>query len=131
VRKRLEVELGYRAGRGVVTETGLRVDGRAAARLQCDCGNVYVTTVRSIVPLPRTGGINTRSCGCLRRDVVRAAYLARHREGLPPGVRAERGRFTAGVSLGSYDSAEEAGEAYQRAVAALKREGTWSTITRT
>lgn len=69
----LFVSLGQRIGRGVVIETDLRIPRRTqrttlrAARLLCDCGNEYVTSLQALVG-KRPENQRCLSCGCLRRD---------------------------------------------------------------
>jgi hypothetical protein len=68
----LFVTLGQRFGRGVVTDTDVRIPrpgrtGSRGARLLCDCGNEYVT------PISNLHKGSTQSCGCLRRERQRAA----------------------------------------------------------
>ena len=67
---------GQRFGRGVIIDPDVRLPrpdrpqpnaGRRAARLLCDCGNEYITTIRKLV----CGEI--LSCGCYWLDMRREA----------------------------------------------------------
>lgn len=65
-------ELGKPYGRGVViAEAGRAKNRQVLWQLRCECGNLYVTTGRSL----RNG--LTRSCGCLQREEA-AARLTKH-----------------------------------------------------
>jgi hypothetical protein len=67
-RKRF-VQAGQRFGRGIVTDPEIRIpraNGHGAdrgARLRCDCGAEYATTIANLL---KEG--HTKSCGCWRRD---------------------------------------------------------------
>ena len=70
----LFVHVGQRIGRGIVIETDLRIPRRTgsgypqrAARLLCDCGNEYVTSLQALVG-KRPENQRCLSCGCLRRE---------------------------------------------------------------
>lgn len=71
----LFVDVGQRIGRGVVLEAGLKIprrgrpagSGMRAARLRCDCGNEYVTSLQALVG-KRAENQRALSCGCLRRE---------------------------------------------------------------
>lgn len=63
------VTAGERIGRGVVIDPEIRTDptprkpsGIRAARLRCDCGNIYEALINNLVE--KNGKINTKSCGC-------------------------------------------------------------------
>lgn len=72
-------ETGNRYGRLTVVSRCGSLKGQAAWICRCDCGETVTTRGVSL----RTG--NTKSCGCIRSEVTRAAQL------LPPG-RAARNR---------------------------------------
>lgn len=72
---------GQRIGRGVVIDPEIRTapeptvpNGRRGARLRCDCGNIYETSLASLFP-KGNGRINTLSCGCLHRERLLAAHV--------------------------------------------------------
>jgi hypothetical protein len=71
------VSLGERYGRLLVLKEAPRATGRRAYLCLCDCGATPV--VRS--DYLRCG--KTRSCGCLRRDSLRARYGSTGRRGTP------------------------------------------------
>jgi hypothetical protein len=83
---KLVVTMGERVGRGVVITPEIpRCVGDYSvrkARLRCDCGTVYVTSVASLKPKPNTGEINTKSCGCLARAASAANGRATRKHGL-------------------------------------------------
>lgn len=61
------VHPGERFGMLTVIERAANVRGKVMFVCRCDCGEVKVVSADSL----RTG--KTRSCGCLRREMMRAA----------------------------------------------------------
>lgn len=104
---------GERFGMGVVIDPEVRVrrqpraNGRPrderCARLQCDCGNIYLAQIRFLINGTR------KSCGCMRRGRRRA-----------PGGRVypNKGGYTVWVYVGWYKNrhAAEATAVRARAV---------------
>lgn len=101
---KLFVEVGQRFGRGVVVDPNVRLpptpallrrghDGVRAATLLCDCGTKFTTSVSALYRA------NTRSCGCIKSEVTRAATIARN------GSDAHRER--ARISFTKYLKSEE------------------------
>jgi hypothetical protein len=88
VRRKHYVNPGQRFGRGVITETDLRLHGKLAARLKCDCGGTYEAALQHL-----HDGL-VQSCGCLRRQ--------RRAETITAWNRSRRGplnhRYTSGLS---------------------------------
>jgi len=72
----LAVTLDQRYGHGVVIEAEIAIPKRSrperGARLRCDCGVIYETTLSHLI----TG--HTRSCGCLIREVNTKHGLNEH-----------------------------------------------------
>ena len=56
------VKPGQRFGRGVVLDPDAKVPARRGARLTCDCGGEYVSSIAALL----SGA--TQSCGCLRLE---------------------------------------------------------------
>jgi hypothetical protein len=74
----LVVAQGQRFGRGVVTETGIRVwrcstnpGGSRGARLICDCGTSYEAALWNLLSAPDAK--RSTSCGCERREAKETA----------------------------------------------------------
>jgi hypothetical protein len=67
---------GDRFGRGIVIETFKKLatdnQNRTHARLTCDCGTEYIAEVR------RLNSGQTRSCGCLQREIASTAVAMAH-----------------------------------------------------
>ena len=75
------IETGQRYGRGVVIDPDVRilVNGTArtsvrGARLRCDCGNEYETTLSNLRGTRRSA----KSCGCLAAEQARANIRRAH-----------------------------------------------------
>lgn len=59
------VQHGQRFGRGIVLDPEIKVGQHRGARLLCDCGNEYSARIGNLLRE------ETRSCGCLQRDLTR------------------------------------------------------------
>jgi hypothetical protein len=62
-----EVREGQQFGRLIVMTVGVVVNGRRGARCRCSCGTERNVTVSNLLDG------RTRSCGCLRAEIVSAA----------------------------------------------------------
>lgn len=69
----LFVQQGQRFGRGVVIDPEIKVQSgkteRRGVRMQCDCGTVYEAEIAALLG---RGTSRKTSCGCARRDHIRA-----------------------------------------------------------